>query len=92
MTRVRCADAAAITFLPVSGPPVKNARSTPCASSSWLSVASPSNTAIASGSRNIGSSRASSAEVAGACSDGLTTTTFPAASAPIIGASVRETG
>ena len=92
VTGVRCAAAPSYTLRPISVPPVNSRRSKPCAISSWLTAPSPSMTAIASLSRYFGTSSAISADDAGATSDGLSTTVFPAAMAATAGPSVSTNG
>ena len=84
--------AAAMIFLPTSVPPVNTAWSKPSASRSWVTWAAPSTTRNACASRYRGTIRASSADDAGAISDGLSTAQLPAAIAATRGPSVRYTG
>src|ERR1700739_330384 len=81
VTGVNVGAAAAMIFLPTSVPPVNKAWSKPWANRAWVTAASPSTTRTASASRYSGTSRASTAELAGANSEGLTTAQFPAATA-----------
>ena len=77
---------------PISVPPVNSAWSKPCDIRSWVTSAAPSTTRTASVSRYSGTSRAISAEVAGANSEGLTTTALPAAMAATTGDMHRKNG
>ena len=92
VTGVRCGAAPSYTLRPISVPPVNSKWSNPCAMSSWLTAPSPSTTAIASLSRYRATSSAINADDAGATSDGLSTTVFPAAIAPTAGPSVNANG
>ena len=62
------------------------------ASSAVLHSLPPATTETSAESRYCGTSSRSAAAVAGAFSDGLSTTVLPAASAPTSGASVSCTG
>ena len=92
VTGVRCGAAPSYTLRPMSVPPVNSTRSKPCAINSWLTAPSPSITAIASVSRYRGTNSAINADDAGATSDGLRTTVFPAAMAPTAGPRVSANG
>ena len=91
VTGVRCSAAARSTTLAAASPPVKKMWSKRSASSAVVSGMPPSTTSAAP-ARYSGIHRARAAEVAGACSLGLSTTVLPAARAPASGASSSCSG
>jgi len=91
-TGVSVAAQAAATILPTRSEPVKKTRPQGSARSFVVTSAAPRTTETTSGSKYFGMSAARAAATWTVSSEGLSTTQFPAASAPTRGARARLMG
>lgn len=92
VTGVRCSAAAAMTFFPTAGLPVKKITSKGLSTRASASSRPPSATVIYSGGNTRPSTSARARAEAGASSPGFTTAVDPAAMADTRGARVRNRG
>jgi len=92
VTEARCFDAAAITILPIAGAPVKKMWLKGSASAAVEVSMPPSITATSLSSNTSSMMLLMIADACGVCSEGLSMTQFPAATALITGPKVRFTG